>query len=64
MTLSILIVAEVSDQNFVDEDIEEEKSKRVKTEELDPHSANDQVIEYVCTLILAQDCSVMLTLKS
>ena len=36
-------VAEVSDQNFVDEDIEGEKKKRVKTQELDPYSSSDQV---------------------
>ncbi|EXC41988.1 hypothetical protein L484_000661 [Morus notabilis] len=35
---------EVSDQNFVDEDIEEVKSKRVKKVEPDPSSASDQLV--------------------
>lgn len=62
MTLSILIVAEVSDQNFVDEDIEEVKSKRVKKVEPDPSSASDQV--QIMLSNFHSDCSIMLTLKS
>lgn len=38
-----MIVAEVSDQNFIDEDIDGEKTKRAKTQELDAYTTNDQV---------------------